>query len=218
MKITKKFLQSKDACSPSYRWVVENKLIGLEHPEFIAKLMENNRFSDANWLITKLFDKMQSVKYAIFAAEQVLDIYEKKYPDDDRPRLAIEAAKKYLKNPNAKTAKTADARAAADAAYAAADAAYAAYAAYARAADARAAYAAAARAAYAADAAYAAYAAYADDARAAVAADAAYAADAARAARAARAAAYAAAAYAARAAADADLKSLIINYGVELLK
>jgi len=164
MEITKEFLQSKNACSPSYRWVVENKLIGLEHPEFIAKLMENNRFSDANWLITKLFDKMQSVKYAIFAAEQVLDIYEKKYPDDARPRLAIEAAKKYLTNPNAKTA----ARAAARAAYDADSARAAAYADAARAA----AYAAdavgaagAARAAYAAcaagaaDAAYAAYAA-----------------------------------------------------------
>jgi len=199
MEITKEFLQSKNACSPSYKWVVENKLIGLEHPEFIAKLMENNRFSDANWLITKLFDKMQSVKYAIFAAEQVLDIYEKKYPDDARPRLAIETAKKYLKNPNAKTADDADA--AAYAADAAADDAYDA---------ARAAYDAARAAARAA--AYAAYAAARAAARAA--ADDAYAAD--DAARAAADAAYAA--YAAAARAAGGIKTSIINFGLELLK
>jgi len=221
MEITKEFLQSKSACSPSYKWVVENKLIGLEHPEFIAKLMENNRFSDANWLITKLFDKMQSVKYAIFAAEQVLNIYEKKYPNDDRPRLAIEAAKKYLTNPNAKTADdaayAADAAAAADAAYDAAyDADADAYAAYAADAADAAAYAAAA---HAADA-YAAGAAGADAADAAdAAADAADAYAAYAAARAAYADADAAyAAYAADRAAAGDIKTSIINFGLELLK
>jgi len=87
--------------------------------------------------------------YAIFAAEQVLGIYEKKYPEDGRPRKAIEAAKAWIKNPFEETKKAAyaadaaaraaahaAARAAADAvaraaARAAADAAYAAYAAYA---------------------------------------------------------------------------------------
>ena len=40
--------------------------------------------------------KEDSVELAIYAAELVIDIYEKKYPNDDRPRKAIEAAKKYL--------------------------------------------------------------------------------------------------------------------------
>jgi len=40
--------------------------------------------------------KKDSLKLAIFSAESVIDIYEKKYPDDDRPRKAIEAAKKVL--------------------------------------------------------------------------------------------------------------------------
>lgn len=105
--------------------------------------------------------KEDSVKLAIYAAELVLDIFEKENPNDDRPRKAIEAAKEYLKNPgkdaayvaanaayaaNAENAANAAACAAADAAYAAdsaaraADsAAYAARAAYAaaRAADAK---------------------------------------------------------------------------------
>jgi len=60
------------------------------------------------------------VSFAILCAEAVLSIYEIKYPNDDRPRKAIEAAKKYLRHPSA------DAARAAYAAYAAADAAYAA--------------------------------------------------------------------------------------------
>jgi len=40
--------------------------------------------------------KKDSLKLAIFSAESVIDIYEKDYPDDDRPRKAIEAAKKVL--------------------------------------------------------------------------------------------------------------------------
>jgi hypothetical protein len=38
-------------------------------------------------------DKQLSVKLAIFCAERVLHIFEEKYPNDDRPRKAIEAAK-----------------------------------------------------------------------------------------------------------------------------
>jgi hypothetical protein len=44
----------------------------------------------------------QYVRYAIYAAEQVIDIYEKEYPKDNRPREAIKAAKKCLINPNKK--------------------------------------------------------------------------------------------------------------------
>ena len=90
-----------------------------------------------------------SIQLAIYLAEQVIKIYEYKYPDDSRPRDAIKAAKAYLKYPSKKRA-----HAAADAAHAAHAAAYAA-----AHAAAHAAYAAAyvaAYAAYAADAAYAA--------------------------------------------------------------
>lgn len=64
------------------------------------KMLGMNEFVDANWLIVRLMDKTQKIKYAIYAAEQVLGIFEKEYPNDDRPRKAIEAVKKYLKNPS----------------------------------------------------------------------------------------------------------------------
>jgi hypothetical protein len=104
--------------------------------------------------------KEDSVSLAIFAAEMVIGLFEARYPADDRPRKAIEAAKSWLKDPSAADAA---ARAAADAAADAADAA--AYAADA-AADAAARAANAARAACAAAAYAGAYAA--DSARAAM--------------------------------------------------
>ena len=86
-------------------------------------------------MIQKSVNQKQAIKVAIFSAELVIDIYEKKYPEDKRPRQAIEAAKAYLKKPNEanKSAANAAAYAAANAAYAAVNvAAYvAAYAAYA---------------------------------------------------------------------------------------
>ena len=104
--------------------------------------------------------RQQIVLVCCDCAELSLPIYEKKCPGDERPRTAIETARKWAKG----DASIEDVRSdAADAAYAAdAAAAAAAYAAYAAAADAYAApYAAAAAAdAYAAAAAYAAADAY----------------------------------------------------------
>jgi len=45
------------------------------------------------------WEKKYSVALAIFAAEMTLQNYEKKYPNGDLPHKAIEAAKKWLKNP-----------------------------------------------------------------------------------------------------------------------
>jgi len=45
------------------------------------------------------WEKNDSVALAIYAAEMVLKNFEKKYPKDKRPREAIQAAKKWLKDP-----------------------------------------------------------------------------------------------------------------------
>ena len=168
-------------------------------------------WSDMRVVKSYYWKKEDSVELAIFSAELVIDIFEKKYPKDDRPRKAIEAAKAYLvaiKSGNKKAA----------AAAAAADAARAAYAAARAAAYAAAAYAAAAAAAAAADAAYAAAAdAAAAAAAAARAAAAAYAAAAADAADAADAAAYAAADVAAADVARKELMVKILKYAMTLL-
>jgi hypothetical protein len=119
----------------------------------------------SRWLFTRLMNRKQCLEIAIFSAEQVLDVYERKYPNDPRPRNAIDAARKVLKNDTEENR---------NAAYAAASAAYVAYAAAYAAADAANAARYAAYAANAVDAAFAAY--YAASAAANAAAHAAYAA------------------------------------------
>ena len=64
--------------------------------------------------------KKDSVALAIYSAELVIHNFEKKYPEDKRPRLAIEAAIKWSKNP---TKKNKEAAGAAEAAAGAAGAA-----------------------------------------------------------------------------------------------
>jgi hypothetical protein len=115
-----------------------------------------------------------AVQWAAECARRVLKHYEDRYPEDKRPREAIQAALKWAKDPTEANRDAADADAAAYDAYdAASAAAYAAYDAASAAAASAAAYAAAAAAsaaaydanaatnaaAYAAHAAYAAYAA-----------------------------------------------------------
>ena len=94
MKITKQFLQQKEACTEGIYWVVKN-CEGEEGVEVVKKLMAH-RLDWANWLITRIMTRPQYMAYAIFSAEKVLGIFEKKYPNDKRPRLAIEAAKVVL--------------------------------------------------------------------------------------------------------------------------
>jgi len=186
--ITIKWLKSQGACEESIKaWHGET-----DHDTFATL----NRLLDKNpewgsWLICRIMNKDQSVQYAIFAAEQVIDIYERKYPDDKRPRNAIEAAKAYLKNPCAKT------KAAAVNAYTAAYATYAAAYAY---ATANVAYAASNAAAHAAAAASNAAVSYADDAAAACDA------------------AACAATYTYAAAERRKMKAKILKYGIGLLE
>jgi len=127
MQITLEFLNKLNACSDGIDYFIGNNLENIDVYNLIEKLNNDDKCIWSNWLISRLLEKENKIRYAIFAAELVLHIFEKKYPTDDRPRKAIEAAKKYLKTKNAATAD-ATAYAAADAtadaaAYAAADAA-----------------------------------------------------------------------------------------------
>jgi len=124
MKITRKWLEKFSACTDGKEWYLANCS---ENPiEGIEGLMKGDKYDWANWLIVRCLTHKQNIKYAIFAAEQVIDIFKKKYPDDKRPRQAIESARLVLEHDTAKNRAAADAASAADAA---ANAAYAAYAA-----------------------------------------------------------------------------------------
>ena len=145
MKITKKWLTSHKACC-SEEDKQRAEAIG-DPKEIVKQLIAKNRFSDARWLVMKLLTKKQNVAMAVYAAHNALHIFEEKYPDDKRPRQAVNSAVNVLENAAAAAVSAAYAAAATNAAdaYAAASAsAYAAYAAAADGDDAAAAYAAAA--------------------------------------------------------------------------
>ena len=121
-KITIEWLKSKDACHDGLDWFVEQGK-EVEPIPLLYLLIKKNQLDWANWLIVRVMDYKQYVSYAVYAAEQVIDIFEKKYPDDKHPREAIEAAKKCIKNPSDENKEEA-ARAANSASYSAAREAY----------------------------------------------------------------------------------------------
>ena len=191
-----KYLKSIYACSSAIKKFAAQP--ERDTKKILYLMIEQEKLDWTNWLICRLFPtRKMKVQYAIFAARQVLDIFETQYPDDKRPRLAIEAAEVCLKSPTTKNKSGCSA--AYSAAYSAASAAYSA---------ARAAYSAASAASAAYSAASAASAARAADSSADSAAESAC--SAARAARADSAARAASAAY-------KKMQLKIIRYGLKLL-
>ena len=120
-QIDRRWLTRQGACKEGKKWYLAN--CDADPIKGVKQLLDGGRPDWANWLLSKLLTGGQNIRYAVYAAKQVLEIYEEKYPDDKRPRRAIRAAERCLKNP------TPENRAAADAADAADAAAYAAYAA-----------------------------------------------------------------------------------------
>ena len=176
MKTTFKKIKKANPCQDGWE-----KLICYYKPESyteevsIAEIVKSNGIKDAVWALRCINNNDEIKKIYLFCAdiaESVLIVFEKKHPQDVRPRKAIEAIRSFVDDKISRYELNAAANAAdaaGDAAYADDDATNAAYAAAADAA-ANAAYAAgdaahadddATNAAYAAAAAAAAYAAYA---------------------------------------------------------
>ena len=132
-KINEEFIASLNPCSDRH----ENYLEHYPEKEFTLEefiLLDKITYSDKKWVIWNNFlSILDKRKLACVFARHVLYIFEAKYPDDKRPRLALECAENENSTKKERIAAAADAaRAAADAAYADAayaDAAYAAYAA-----------------------------------------------------------------------------------------
>ena len=112
MKITKEWLQKENACIDGLEWFTkQNK--EFEPVPLLNLLIKKNQLDWTNWLVVRVMNYSQYVSYAVYAAEQVIKNYEKQYPDDKRPREAIEAAKKCIENPSDENKKTADSAASA---------------------------------------------------------------------------------------------------------
>ena len=207
MELTLKWLQANDACQSGIDWYLKQGTTDFINLLKLAR--DAGRVDDFLWGYARRVNRKTRILWACHAVELALPIFEAKYPADDRPRKAIEAAKKCaLRN----TAKNISASAAAYAVSSVASAA-----AYAAAADA---YAAATNVSYAAykDANVANAVASAASAAANVAASVAYSAYASAASVAYSASAAAAAAYAVDATAYAATARAIMDYGIQLLE
>lgn len=120
MKITKEWLIEKGACFSFLEWFENQE--NTDSTKIIKYFVRTKNHIDwANWLIVRTMDYKQYVSYAVFAAEQVIDIFERILPDNNIPRKAIEVAKKCIADPSSKNKRVAY-----DAAVAAASASFAA--------------------------------------------------------------------------------------------
>ena len=119
-RLNMKKLKELSPCIEGYEFVLKLKTTDLKT---IFEALFDHDAEWANWLIARLLSRKDKIRYAIFAAEQVLDIFEKEFPEDKRPREAIEAARTVLKNNNKKNRVSA-ARSAESAARSAARSAY----------------------------------------------------------------------------------------------
>ena len=126
MKIDSKIIAALKPCKDRFDNYVDNygdTTFSLE--DFI--LLDKITYDDKVWVVTRLFSREQNAKWSLLCASSILSIFESKYPDDKRPRKALEAAELYLRHPteeNRKAAKDAADTAADAAIYSAADADY----------------------------------------------------------------------------------------------
>ena len=98
MKMTLKKLESFQPCSDGLDFA--KKCDG----DFTKIWQTCNRGDWLIWLMQRcnLLNRKLAVEISIECAKRVISNYEKKYPDDLRPRQAIAAAEKWLKSPTAK--------------------------------------------------------------------------------------------------------------------
>jgi len=128
MKITKYWIRKWGPCHEAVDWIKGQDTNDVF--KLIKRLRKSDEIDKNNWLIWAiprlLETKKDRVKFAVYAASLALPEYEKKYPNDSRPRDAIRLVRKWLRNPRSvsqdelKVAAEAAALAAAEAAWAAA--------------------------------------------------------------------------------------------------
>jgi hypothetical protein len=129
---TFKLAHESGACTEGYRKLAKHlggvDKYGKDTPIPLSKIIESNGLLDAIWTLRCTVEPLEVtekilIEFACRCAEHVLVNYEKLYPDDKRPREAIEAARAYAEG---RGSAARAARAAAEAAEAARAAAWAA--------------------------------------------------------------------------------------------
>ncbi len=100
MRITLEWLRKHKVFKEDIRFIINSQLLGLPAKTLIKCLIKLKSYRIFIGLIDIILSKRNHIEYSIYAAELVLPIFEKEYPEDNRPRKAINAAKEYIINPN----------------------------------------------------------------------------------------------------------------------
>tara|TARA_R110000824_G_scaffold47353_2_gene134922 strand:+ start:2943 stop:3506 length:564 start_codon:yes stop_codon:yes gene_type:complete len=119
MTITKEKLIELNACKDGYKYWLECNESDLV--KFMRRCIKDEKYNWAMWLFYRVVEPRTRTRSCIYSASLVLHIFEENYPDDNRPRDAIKAARRWVNSPIEKNRRSATT--AAGAAYDAADAA-----------------------------------------------------------------------------------------------
>ena len=90
------FCHTHGACSEAVQWLGKNKIDSLS-----GAYEQCQRGDWLLWMLGKAdkINKKQAITLACQFARRVLPIFQRKYPKDDRPLKAIEAAEAWVENP-----------------------------------------------------------------------------------------------------------------------
>ena len=118
MKLTKAMLVEWRACSEGVEWYGD---ADTTVQATLARLSAEKKTDWAVWLIQRTLTHQELVEWVCWCAEQCLPNFEKAFPEDNRPRAAIAAARKWANDPTDenKSAAYSAADSAADSAYSA---------------------------------------------------------------------------------------------------
>jgi len=94
-------LHKEGACAPSYLKLAKTlggiRKYGKDTPIPLDKVLESNGLDDALWCLRCINESagMEIILFKCDCAERVLPIFEKEYPDDNRPRILIETLRRF---------------------------------------------------------------------------------------------------------------------------
>ena len=100
LSINLKWLVDHSVCEEGKNWFIARYKGSINADEFIEVLIAEKQLKWTNWLLVRILDRTNCIKYAVFSAEQVLDRFELWDSKDKKPRTAIEAVQKYLLDPS----------------------------------------------------------------------------------------------------------------------
>jgi hypothetical protein len=94
--VNKQWLRDKKCCMDGFHWIMKQE--DLRADKLIYSMLRYDKLDWCIWVLARVLNKKERIKLAIYAAEDIVDIYSRKYPQDYRPKEALKAAKDVLKD------------------------------------------------------------------------------------------------------------------------